>query len=205
MRRALIVIDVQNDYFNGTLPLEYPDPAQSLRNICAAMDAAKEAGIPVVVVQNLAPANAPIFAEGGSGAELLPEITARGWDLLVRKSLPDAFSNPELEPWLKSRDITLLTVAGYMTQNCDDATIRRAVHLGYAVEFLGDASGTLAFTNQAGHASAEDIHRLYLVVLQSRFAAVLETEEWIAALKNGSSRKPEGIWSSNRRARGMEP
>ena len=57
-KRALIVIDVQNEYFNGKLRIEYPDVRQSLANICQAMDAAHAAGIPVVVVQHLFPEGA---------------------------------------------------------------------------------------------------------------------------------------------------
>ena len=48
-RRALIVIDVQNDYVGGALPIEYPDVRVSIRNIARAMDAAGAAGIPVWV------------------------------------------------------------------------------------------------------------------------------------------------------------
>ncbi|WP_265943042.1 isochorismatase family protein [Dechloromonas sp. A34] len=55
LKRALIVIDVQNEYFTGKLRIEYPDVRDSLANICRAMDAASAAGIPVVVVQHLLP------------------------------------------------------------------------------------------------------------------------------------------------------
>ena len=53
-QRALIVIDVQNEYFTGKLRIAFPPVAQSLANICRAMDAATAAGIPVAVVQHLA-------------------------------------------------------------------------------------------------------------------------------------------------------
>ncbi|HET6338351.1 MAG TPA: isochorismatase family protein [Polyangiales bacterium] len=62
-RRALIVIDVQNEYVTGDLPIEYPDVGLSLRNIGRAIDAAHAQRIPVVVVQNTAPAGAPIFVK----------------------------------------------------------------------------------------------------------------------------------------------
>ena len=67
-KRALIVIDVQNEYFTGNLRIEYPDVRQSLDNICQAMDAAHAAGIPVVVVQHLFPEGFPVFARGSQGA-----------------------------------------------------------------------------------------------------------------------------------------
>lgn len=54
-RRALIVIDVQNDYVGGELPIELPEIQSSLHNIGTVMDAARSAAIPVVVVQNILP------------------------------------------------------------------------------------------------------------------------------------------------------
>ncbi|NTV11630.1 MAG: isochorismatase family protein, partial [Zoogloea sp.] len=84
-KRALIVIDVQNEYISGNLLIEYPDVQQSLANICRAMDAAHAAGIPVVVVQHLAPEGAPIFARGSQLAELHPQVAARPRELLVEK------------------------------------------------------------------------------------------------------------------------
>ena len=66
--RALLVIDVQNEYVTGDLPIEYPEVQTSLANIGRAMDAARAAGVPVAVVQNFAPAGSPIFARGTPGA-----------------------------------------------------------------------------------------------------------------------------------------
>ena len=79
-QRALVVIDVQNEYFTGNLRIEYPDVRQSLANICQAMDAAHAAGIPVVVVQHLLPEGFPVFARGSQGAELHPEVGRRHRD-----------------------------------------------------------------------------------------------------------------------------
>jgi len=69
-RRALIVIDVQNEYVTGNLPIEYPSVDTSLANIGRAIDAAHAAGVPVIVVQHVAPAGAPIFAPGTDGVAL---------------------------------------------------------------------------------------------------------------------------------------
>jgi nicotinamidase-related amidase len=204
-RRALIVIDVQNEYVTGNLPIEHPDVQTSLANIARAMDAAREAGIPVVVVQNLAPATSPLFARGGEAAELHPVVSSRAHDHYVEKSLPSAFANTDLADWLAARQIDTLTVTGYMTHNCDASTINHAVHAGLAVEFLHDATGSVPYENSAGFASAEEIHRVFSVVLQSRFAAVASTDEWLASVKSGAPLARGNIYASNQaaRARGM--
>ena len=125
-KRALIVIDVQNEYFNGKLCIEYPDVRVTLPNICRAMDAATAAGIPVVVVQHLTPPGAPVFARGSDTAALHPEIARRPHDLLVEKTMASALTGTPLGAWLRERGIDTLSIVGYMTHNCDDSTARQA-------------------------------------------------------------------------------
>ncbi len=204
-RRALVVIDVQNDYVDGALPIEYPEVHSSLANIARAMDAARGAALPVVVVQHSSPSDSPVFAKNTPGWNLHDVVRARSWDHYVEKSLPSAFAGTDLGQWLQHRQIDTLTVVGYMTHNCDDSTIKQAVHEGFAVEFLADAAGAVSYENLAGRASAAEIHRVFAVVMQSRFAAVASTDEWIAALASASPLPRDTIYSSNRRARDQAP
>jgi nicotinamidase-related amidase len=199
--RALIVIDVQNDYAGGNLPIEYPPVELSLANIGRAMDAAKAASIPVVAVQNVNPETAPFMAEGTPGAELHEVVASHGWDHYVRKNMPGAFTGTGLEAWLRERGIDTIVIVGYMTHNCDLSTAVQALHAGFGVEFLSDATGSLPYANRAGSASAEEIHRVTLVVMQSRFAAVMSTGEWLDAVANGTAPERDTIYGSNQRAR----
>ena len=200
-RRALIVIDVQNEYVTGDLLIEYPPADTSLANIGRAIDAARAAGVPVVVVQNFAPAGAPIFARGSVGAELHPVVASRERDHYVEKALPSAFAGTDLAQWLAARGVDTVTVVGYMTHNCDASTVFEAAHAGLQVEFLHDATGSVPYANDAGFASAEDIHRVFSVVMHSRFAAVATTDAWLAAVKAGTSLPRDNIYASNQRAR----
>jgi len=70
-----------------------------------------------------------------------------------------------------------------MTQMCCDTTSRQAVHLGFNVEFLSDATGTLSISNAAGSVAAEELHRAILVTQAMRFARVMEVQDWLACLK----------------------
>lgn len=199
-RRALLVIDVQNEYETGGLPIAYPDIRTSLRHIGMAMDGAQAAGIPVAVVQQSAPAGSPIFARGTPGWELHEVVKSRPYDHLVEKLLPSAFADTGLERWLVARGIDTLTIVGFMTHNCDDSTVRHALHAGYAVEVLSDATGAIPYANRAGAASAEEIHRVFMVVMQSRFAAVLSTAEWLDCVRNGTVPPRDTILTSMRQA-----
>jgi nicotinamidase-related amidase len=182
--RALLVIDVQNEYFTGKLPVTHP--VGSLANILQAMDAAMARRLPVVMIQHAAPQpNATVFRAGSPGWELHPEIAARPHDVLFHKSLPGSFTGTALEGWLRERKIGTVTIAGYMTQMCCDTTARQALHLGFSVEFLSDATGTLAFRNTAGEISAEDLHRAILITQQARFSQVMPVRNWVQILDQG--------------------
>lgn len=204
-RRALIVIDVQNEYVDGKLRIQWPPVDSALDRIGRAMDAAHAAGVPVVVVQNRTPAGSPLFAHGTRGWELHPVVAARPHDLLVEKTLPSAFTETGLEDWLRARGIDTISVVGFMTHNCNASTIIDAVHRGFTSEFLGDASGSVPYRNAAGEASAQEIHRVFSVVLHSRFAAVVTTEAWAAAVERGERLERGNIHASHQAALAAQP
>jgi nicotinamidase-related amidase len=199
-KRALLLIDVQNEYVTGNLPIEYPPLATSLKNIETAIKTAQSHSIPIVVVQQMAPETSPIFAKGSHGWELHPVVASLKPDLLVHKQLPSALAGTQLAQWLKKEDIDTLTVTGYMTQNCNESTIRQATHEGWAVEFLHDAAGTVSFRNSQGHLKAEDMHKAACVVLQSRFAAVMTTQEWTHCIQTGEAPIRDSLYQSYKQA-----
>ena len=181
MKQALLVIDVQNEYFSGKLPVTYPPG--SFINILQAMDAAHLVQIPVVLIQhsNHAP-DAASFRYGTHGWELHPEVMKRPHDVLIEKTFPGSFTHTNLGSWLRNHTISSLTVSGYMTQMCCDTTARQAFHEGYGVTFLSDATGTRAVTNKAGAICDADLHKAVLVTQQMRFSNVMTTAEWIQSL-----------------------
>ncbi|WP_196257871.1 cysteine hydrolase family protein [Pelagibacterium limicola] len=201
-KRALIVVDVQNDYdAGGALAIQHPPFNETLPNVAAAMDAAHGAGLPVIVIRMDLPEAAPVFAKGTQGADLHPEIARRHADVVMDKRLPSAFTGTGLEEWLRERSIDTVSIVGYMTQNCDFSTAVHALHMGFTVEVLSDATGTVPYANSAGFATAEEIHRVVLVVMQARFAAVCTTAEWIGHLAGGTRPEAGDIIASFNAAR----
>jgi nicotinamidase-related amidase len=182
MQRALLVIDVQDEYFHGGLPVSHP--AGSLDNILAAMDAAREQDVAVVVVRHTSPPGSGFFQVGSPQWNLLPQVAERPRDLLLDKNLPGSFTGTSLEDWLRQRGINEIAICGYMTQMCCDTTSRQAFHRGFAVQFLSDATGTLDIKNDAGSVSAEELHRAILVTQAMRFAKVLSTAQWVQEISS---------------------
>jgi nicotinamidase-related amidase len=182
-KRALIVIDVQNEYFDGALPISDPPSETSLGNIGRAMEAATSSGVPVIVVRHTAgEPDAPIFRAGSHAWELHPEIERRPRDHLVEKTLPGSFTGTPLGEILASEGVDTVSITGYMTHMCVDTTAREAAHRGLSVEILNDATGTLSLSNSGGSASGEELHRATLVAQGQFFADVVSTDEWLGRI-----------------------
>ncbi|MFC7343941.1 cysteine hydrolase family protein [Saccharopolyspora griseoalba] len=188
-RRALVVIDVQQEYFQGPLAVQHPPRDESLPRIARAVDSAVEAGVPVITVQHEYPAGAPVFAVGSEGWQLHPEIERRAEAASkhVVKGFSSVFTAGDLTEWLRANDIDTLTLVGYMTNNCVLATAAAAEPLGFAVEVLSDATGAIHLANEAGKVSAQQVHETLMVLLHSNWAAVSDTDTWAGAV---SDQKP---------------
>jgi nicotinamidase-related amidase len=182
-KRALIVIDVQNEYFDGALPISDPPREQSLENIGRAMEAATEAGVPVIVVRHYTDdPSEGIFLKGSHAWELHPEIERRRRDFLIDKTLPGSFTDTELGSVLEDAGVDTVAITGYMTHMCVDTTSRQAAHRGLAVEILNDATGTLPLENSGGRAGGEELHRATLVAQGQFFADVVSTDDWLGRI-----------------------
>ena len=181
MTRALLVIDVQREYFDGALPITHP--VGHLESILNVMDQAAAAGIPTAVVRHhQADPESPIFRLNSDAWQLHPEVEKRPRDIVIDKQLPGSFTNTKLGDWLTEIGADTVSIAGYMTHMCCDTTARQAFHRGYKVEFLSDATGTLDVQNEAGSATAEELQRSILVAQQMFISEVLDIAKWVDRL-----------------------
>lgn len=187
-RRAVVVVDVQQEYFTGALAIQFPPVEQSLARILAVLDVAARENLPVAIVQHEKPEGAALFAVGSPGWELQPQLESRidaSWKRIA-KGYASCFDRTDLAEWLSRHDVDTVTLVGYMTNNCILATAAAAPPLGFAAEVLSDAIGAIPLANEAGSVSARHLHETLLVLLNSNFAAVATTEDWTAATSAGT-------------------
>ncbi len=186
-RRALVLVDVQQEYFDGPLNIEYPPREESLARILQSLDVAERAQTPVVVVQHEYPAGAPAFVAGTPGYELQPDVKARTGNAAkhVTKSLASVFAGTDLTDWLRANDIDTVTLVGYMTNNCVLGSAADAERLGFSIEVLSDATGAIHMSNEAGSVDARQVHETLMVLLHSNWAAVAATGAWAEAVSGG--------------------
>lgn len=197
-RRALVLVDVQQDYFDGPLEIQYPPHTDSLPRITQAIDAAKEAGIPIIAVQHTMGEEAPVFNPTLPGYALHPEVESRrtdDWKSTVKR-FGSIYADTDIAAWLREQEVDTITLVGYMTNNCILASAVEGEGLEVTTEVLSDATGAINIANEAGFAPAETVHRTIMAVLNSNLAAVATTDAWTEALR-GSTPLPHSDLGSS--------
>lgn len=137
---ALVVIDFQNEYFSGKMPI--PDGTKALNKTKQLVSFAHQHKMPVYFVRHVGPANGPLFAEGSKFAEFHKDLQPSAQDVVVTKATPSSFVGTDLDKQLKQKGIKTLIVTGLMTHMCVSSTARDAVPLGYGVIIPEDATAT---------------------------------------------------------------
>lgn len=187
-RRALVVIDVQQQYVSGPLEIRFPAHAESLPRIAAALDAAEQAEVPVAALQHTSGEGAPVFDPTTPEWQLHPDVEQRlqPGSFRSEKRFGTVFAGTGLLDWLRERDVDTITLVGFMTNNCVLASAAEAETHGLAVEVLSDATGAIDLRNEAGSVDARTVHTTLMALLHSNWAAVTDTESWVQAVGAGS-------------------
>lgn len=180
-QRALVVIDVQNDYFpGGRWTLDGMDAAAD--NVGRLLAAARAAGDLVIHVRHEFPtSDAPFFAPGSVGAEIHAKARNVGTEAVVVKDQINAFRGTELKPLLDRAGIHEVIVCGAMSHMCVDAAVRAASDFGYRCTVIHDACATRAQEFQGVQVPAEQVHAAYMAALGFGYAKLMSTKEFVAA------------------------
>ena len=174
---ALLVIDIQNDYFpGGAMELEGADAAGA--NAARALGQYRAKGVPIIHVKHLSVRpGATFFLPNTRGAEIHAAVKPQGDESVIEKNFPNSFRNTALQAELEKRGIKNLVVAGMMTHMCVDATVRHAADLGYKVTLIGDACATRAQTYGGETVPARQVHAAFLAALNGFYAKVVTSHD----------------------------
>ncbi|OAH26641.1 isochorismatase [Corynebacterium stationis] len=189
IRRALIVIDVQNDYFDGPLAIQYPPRDEALSTIVQVIDAAQQEGLPVAFVQHAMDDSAPVFNPTTDGYALHKDIASRQTNGThhVIKHFGSIYADTDVEQWLRENNADTVTLVGFMTNNCVIASAVEGEQRGLVTEVLSDATGAINLSNAAGTADAQTVHETLMTLLNSNFAAVGTSEQWKEAVNKDTA------------------
>ena len=174
---ALLVIDAQDSFRHRPYFSDADLPAYLARQQ-ALIDGAAAAGLAVVQVFHVEE-QGPFSEASGSVRTLEPLRIAP--DTILRKRRHSALVGTGLDAWLEARGIRRVIVSGIRTEQCCETTARHASDLGYAVDYVGEATLTFPMADAAGRVwSAAEIRARTELVLAERFARIATVAEALA-------------------------
>jgi len=183
MKAALLVIDVQNEYFAPHGKWVLPEGEKALDQINALIAAARTAGVPVIHISHeRLGATSGVFVPGSIGIEPYPGVSMQPDETRIRKHFPGSFTQTPLEAHLRNFGADTLVVCGFMTHLCCDTTTRQAAERGYKVLFASDATATRDLAVAGETVPYQTIQKSTLAAMTG-FAEVLTTAQIIEQLR----------------------
>lgn len=175
-KTAMLVIDFQNEYFTGKMPIK--DGAAALAHTRELVEFADKSKMPVYHIQHVAPKGSPVFAIDGETVKFHPDMQPRAQDVVLQKSTVSVFGSTDLDSRLKKQGIDTLIITGLMTHACVAGAARDAAPLGYNVIVASDASATRDIKRVNGDTIDKDsLHRAALAEVEDTFGDVMTTAQ----------------------------
>jgi nicotinamidase-related amidase len=182
MNTALVIVDVQNDYFpDGKMPLV--GPVEASRQAALLLEHFRRAHWPVIHVQHIAARpSATFFLPGTSGADFHPEVQPLPDEVIVQKNFPNGFRDTPLLDVLREKQVSRLVICGMQTNMCVDAITRAAADYGFECIVAADACAARNLTFDGHTVPAEQVHHAFLAALNGSYARVLKVDQILAQL-----------------------
>jgi nicotinamidase-related amidase len=179
MTTALLLIDIQNDYFpRGKMELEGSlEASLRAREILSLF---REKGLPVVHIQHIAARpGAPFFLPDTEGVKIHQHVEPLPGEAVFQKNYPNSFRNTLLSDHLQGKQVDKVVVCGMMTHMCVDATVRAAFDYGLEVTVIQDACATRALSFGDQTIPAAQVHGAFLAALGFIYAKVIGASEFL--------------------------
>ena len=174
---ALILVDIQNDYFpGGRMPLDEIERAAT--NAAKLLDHFRTTGQPTFHIQHTwEDASAPFFVAGTPGASIHESIAPRPDEPVIVKHFPNSFRETSLLDDLRRAGTKQLTICGAMSHMCIDATTRAAADVGFDCTVAHDACATRDIEFQGRVVPAQDVHTAFMSALGFAYAKMATTAD----------------------------
>jgi nicotinamidase-related amidase len=177
MTRALVIVDIQNDYFpGGALPLT--GSLEAGRNASEVLSHFRKTEQPIVHIQHIQQdSDSSFFVAGSVGVEIHELVRPLAGETHFVKHTPNSFAGTPLLQHLRDLNVSELVVVGMMTHMCIDSTVRAAFDYGFSVELVGEACATYEQTYNDLVVPAEVIQATFLAAIDGTFATVRTVNE----------------------------
>lgn len=182
MCKALLLVDIQNDYFAGGKN-ELVEPENALKSAVEILTVFRTLGLPVIHIQHISlRKDATFFLPNTWGVEIHPALTPQTNEDIVIKHTPNSFFETNLNEIICEKGITELVVGGMMTHMCIDTTVRAAKDYAIPVTLLSDACATKDLTFNEKTLPAVTVNNVYFASLDKMFAKVVSVGEFLKTL-----------------------
>lgn len=182
MSTALILVDIQNDYFPGGR-MELVGSTEAAASAARLLTAFRHTGWPVFHIQHESVRPGSIFfLPNTSGIEINHAVVPLADETIITKHYPNSFRETNLLDHLKSANINQLLVCGMMTSMCVDATVRAAFDLGFECTVASDACATRDLGFNGEIIPANHVRGAFLAALGAVYATVRTTDAIIEGL-----------------------
>ena len=172
MKEALLIIDVQNDYFEGGA-CQLHDPQKAEEKIISLIEESRRLGRHIIYVKHINPDSDTFFNEGTYGCEISERIKPLPTDIVINKYCPNSFLGTELNDCLRNLGVEKLIVCGMMTHMCVDTTVRAAMDYGYEVSLVADACAIRDLEIDGEIIPAEIVQKTCIASLSGIFAEIV--------------------------------
>jgi nicotinamidase-related amidase len=177
MNQALLLIDIQNDYFPGGA-MELVGSLEAGAQAGKLLQAFREKALPVIHLQHISSRpGASFFLPQTNGVEIHGRVAPHQHEIVIQKNFPNSFRGTRLLDYLQEQDIRQLVIGGMMTHMCIDSTIRAAADLEFECFLAGDACATKALSFSGVTLPAESVQAAFLASLNGLFAKVQSVTE----------------------------
>jgi nicotinamidase-related amidase len=182
VKTALILVDIQNDYFpGGKGELEGSIAAGGRAGELLAFFRARQ--FPLVHIQHVSTRpGAAFFLPGTEGVKIHESVSPLEGEVIFQKHFPNSFRETPLLTHLLDTGVSRVVIAGMMTHMCIDATTRAAFDHGFECWVAQDACATRALTHQGQSIPGRYVHLSFLAALNALYGKVSDTGEIIAGL-----------------------
>ena len=182
MTIALLLIDIQNDYFPGGA-MENVGSSLAAFHASKLLASFRQKSLPIVHIQHIATRpGATFFLPNTVGAEIHGSVRPNPNEPVFEKHFPNSFRETPLLEHLRAVGISRLLIVGMMTHMCIDTTTRAATDLGFSCSLAYDACATRSLSFNGVQVPAESVQAAYLAALNGLFAKVASTNELLADL-----------------------
>jgi nicotinamidase-related amidase len=174
MKRAFIIVDIQNDYFPGG-KMELVGMEKAANKAQYALELFRAENLPIFHIQHLSNrAGATFFLPETHGVEIHESVTPKGGEIIVQKHFPNAFRDTSLKEQLQSLHVEEVIICGAMTHMCIDTTVRAAFDLGFRCLLIADACATKNMEFDGVTVEAPRVQAAFMAALSSPFAHIIE-------------------------------